>query len=325
MRARLIAALALGLFAWSTLVDAQQHANVPQLAILSDETPAVAAKTFELFARGLRDLGYIEGQNITFARRYADGRMEVLPSLAAELVGLQPEVIFAIGTPAARAAKASTQTIPIIFARISDPIGSGLVSGLARPGGNLTGLTVQTRELAAKRLELLIAAVPDAKRVAALWDPNFPPGGPLLKEIERAAQSLKVELFTVGATGPGDFEQAIRAMVEQHTDAVLVLPGVFTENARQLADLMAKTRLAAMFYRREQVEAGGLMSYGTSYPDMYRRAATYVDKVLKGTKPADLPVEQPTKFELVINLKTAKAIGLTIPATLLARVDEVIE
>ena len=325
MRARLIAALALGLFAWSTLVDAQQHANVPQLAILSDETPAVAAKTFESFARGLRDLGYIEGQNITFARRYADGRMEVLPSLAAELVGLQPEVIFAIGTPAARAAKASTQTIPIIFARISDPIGSGLVSGLARPGGNLTGLTVQTRELAAKRLELLIAAVPDAKRVAALWDPNFPPGGPLLKEIERAAQSLKVELFTVGATGPGDFEQAIRAMVEQHTDAVLVLPGVFTENARQLADLMAKTRLAAMFYRREQVEAGGLMSYGTSYPDMYRRAATYVDKVLKGTKPADLPVEQPTKFELVINLKTAKAIGLTIPATLLARVDEVIE
>ena len=325
MRARLIVALALGLFAWSALVDAQQHANIPQLAILSDETPAVAAKTFELFAGGLRDLGYIEGQNITFARRYADGRMEVLPSLAAELVSLQPEVVLAIGTPAARAAKASTQTIPIIFARISDPIGSGLVSGLARPGGNLTGLTVQTRELAAKRLELLIAAVPDAKRVAALWDPNFPPGGPLLKEIERAAQSLNVELFTVGATGPDDFEQAIRAMVEQHADAVLVLPGVFTENARQLADLMAKAQLAAMFYRKEQVEAGGLMSYGTSYPDMYRRAATYVDKVLKGIKPADLPVEQPTKFELVINLNTAKAIGLTIPATLLARADEVIE
>jgi putative ABC transport system substrate-binding protein len=307
------------------LADAQQPAHVPQIAILSDETPVVAAKTFESFAQGLRDLGYIEGQNITFARRYAEGRMEVLPRLAAELVGLQPDVVFAIGTPAARAAKASTQTIPIIFARISDPVGSGLVSGLARPGGNLTGLTVQTRELAGKRLQLLIAAVPDAKRVAALWDPNFPPGGPLLKEVESAAPSLNVELFTVGATGPDDFEQALRATAEQHADAVLVLPGVFTENARRLADLMAKARLAAMFYRREQVEAGGLMSYGTSYPDIYRRAATYVDKILKGAKPADLPVEQPTKFELVINLKTANAIGLTIPATLLARADEVIE
>ena len=198
MRARLIAALALGLFVWSALADAQQPAHVPQVAILSDETPVTAAKTFESFAQGLRALGYIEGQNITFSRRYAEGRMEVLPGLAAELVGLQPDVVFAIGTPAARAAKASTQTIPIIFARISDPIGSGLVSGLARPGGNLTGLTVQTRELPGKRLQLLIAAVPDAKRVAALWDPNFPPGGPLLKEVESAAPSLNVELFNSG-------------------------------------------------------------------------------------------------------------------------------
>ena len=304
---------------------AQKPAKVSLVGILSDERPLVAAETFEPLAQGLRDLGYIEGQNIAFERRSAEGKNEVLPNLAAELVALKPDVILAIGTPAARAAKSATRMIPIIFARISDPIGSGLVPALARPGGNLTGLTVQTRELAAKRFELLIAAVPDAKRVGALWDPNFLPAGPLLKEIERAAQSLNLELITVAARGPDDFEPAIRAAIQERAGAMIVLPGIFSDQSRHLADLMVKAQLPAMFYRREQVELGGLMSYGTSYTDMYRRAAAYVDKILKGASPADLPVEQPTKFELVINLKTASEIGLTIPPILLARADAVIE
>jgi putative ABC transport system substrate-binding protein len=318
--------VALALFAWSSSPDAQQPAKIRRVGILSDESPLVGAKTFEPFAQGLRDLGWIEGQNIAFERRYAAENYKILPGLAAELVRIQPDVISVIGTPAARAAKTATQTIPIVFARISDPIGAGLVPSLARPGGNITGVSIQTRELAAKLLELLTTTVPDAKRVGALWDPNFPPASPQLQEVEGAARSLKLELITEPVRSSDDFAPAVRAMVEQGASAIVVVgAAIFFEHPQQLADLMVKARLPGIFFRREQVEAGGLMSYGTNFPDMYRRAAVYVDKILKGAEPADLPVEQPTKFELVINLKTAKALGLTIPPMLLARADEVIE
>jgi putative ABC transport system substrate-binding protein len=325
-RTRLVVAFVLGLFAWSPSADAQQPVKVPRVGILSDEAPLLGARTSEPFVRGLRDLGYIEGQNIAFERRSSEGKNEILPGLADELVHLQPDVILAIGAPAARAAKSATHTIPIVFARSGDPIGLGLVPSLARPGGNLTGLSILNFALDGKRLELLITAVPHTKRVGALWDPNFPPAGAELKEFEGAASSLNLELAPAGARGADDFEPALLTMVEQGVGALIVVPGlIFTEHIQRIADLTAKVRLPAMFPRREFVEAGGLMSYGTNFPDMYRRAAAYVDKILKGAKPADIPVEQPTRFELVINLKTANALGLTMPPLLLARADEVIE
>jgi putative tryptophan/tyrosine transport system substrate-binding protein len=305
---------------------AQQATRVPRVGILSDEDPSLGATTFEAFAKGLHDLGYVEGRNIAFERRYAEGKSEALSGLAAELVRLQPDVILAIGTPAARAAKTATETIPIVFARIADPIGLGLVPSLARPGGNLTGVSLLARDIAAKWLDLLMMTVPDAKRVGVLWYANFPPAGLQLREIEGAARSLNLEIVPASIRGLDDFEPAVLAMVTQRAAAIIVVPGpIFAAHTRRIADLMAKAGLPAMFGRREQVEAGGLMSYGTNYPEMYRRAATHVDKILKGAKPADIPVEQPTKFELVVNLKTAKALGLTVPQSILARADEVIE
>ena len=279
------------------------------------------------FALGLRDLGLVEGQNLVIDLRYAQTkRYEILPSLAAELVRLRPDVILAEGTPAARAAKEATQTIPIVFFRSADPVGFGLVPSLARPGGNITGLSLQSLDFMAKRLELLTIAVPEANRIGVLWVPSDPLATALLKGIEEAARSLHVELALHGVNGPVDFEPAFRAMVEQRAGALIWVPSIlFGEHYRELADLAIKAQLPAMVDVRQTVEAGGLMSYFPNTPDMARRAATYVDKILKGAKPADLPVEQPTKFELVINLKTAKALGLTIPPSILARADEVIE
>jgi len=318
-----IAALVLGLFAWPLSADPQQPTKVPKIAILSDEIRLLET-SFEPFAQGLRDLGYVEGHSIAFERRYADRKTEPLPGLAADLVRLQPDVILAIGTPAARAAKSATQTVPIVFARVGDPIGSGLVTSVSRPEGNLTGLSILTLELGAKRLELLITAVPDAKRIGVLWRPST--DGPELKEIEGAARSLKLETISAEVPGPDDLEPALQAVVGQRVNAVVMAPGsVVAEHARRITDLTANARLPSIFFRREYVEAGGLMSYGPNFPDMYRRAAAYVDKILKGAKPADLSVEQPTKFELVINLRTAQALGLTIPPLILARADEVIE
>jgi len=321
-----LAATVLGLLVWVACAVAQQPAKVPLIAILSDEGPSLAVTSFEPFAQGLRALGYVEGQNIAFERRSSEGKDEILPGLAAELVRLQPDVILAVGTPAARAAKSASQTLPIVFARTGDPIGSGLVPELARPRGNVTGLSLEHSDVDAKRLELLITAVPSIKRVGVLLDANFPPAGLELREVERAARSLNLELIPEELRGPDDLKSALRAMVEQHVSALLLLPSrVIGESSQQIIDLAIKARFAAMFYTRRLVEAGGLMSYGANYPDMYRRAAAFVDKILRGAKPADLPVEQPTKFELIINLKTAKAIGLTIPSVLLARADEVIE
>ena len=300
--------------------------KVPLIGILSDETPALAPRSFEPFSQGLRDLGWIDGQNVTFERRSSNGKDEVLSPLATELARLQPDIILSVGTPATRAAERATQTIPIVFTRIADPIGLGLIPSLARPGGNLTGVSLLATDLSSKWLEFLIMAVPDAKRVGVLWDPSFPASGPQLKEIEQAAPSLSVDVAPAGVSGPEEFERSLQAILEQHAGAVIVLPSpVFAENLQTIAELTVKARLPAMFGRREHVDAGGLISYGTNYADMYRRAAAYVDKILKGAKPADIPVEQPTKLELVINLKTAKALGLTIPYTLLGRADEVIE
>jgi len=318
---KLLVGAALGLFAMSIAADAQQ-----KIGVLSDEQPALAGLNFRPFEQGLRELGDVEGKNIIFERRYAEGKNEVLPNLAVELVRLQPDVIVSIGTPATRAAKSATQTIPIVFMRIGDPIGLGLVSTLARPGGNITGVTILTNDTQGKRLELLLTTVPDARQVGVLWDPSFPPAGAEFREIELAARTLGVELIPVGVQGPDAFESALRSMVKQGATAVIVVPGIiFSENMQHLADLTVRLRLPSMFYRREQVEAGGLMSYATDYSATFRRAAALVDKILKGAKPADIPVEQPTKLELVINKKTAETLGITIPPLVLARVDEVIE
>jgi putative ABC transport system substrate-binding protein len=326
MRRREFIALLASAAASPATVRAQQAAKVPRIGILSDERRS-RAESFEPFAQGLRELGWVEGQNVAFEHRYAEGKNEILPSLAAELIGLQPDVILAIGTGAARAAKSATQTIPIVFTRVGDPLGSGLVPELARPGGNLTGLSMQYWELDAKRLEFLVTAVPDAKRVGVLWDPSFPTAGAELREFEAAARSLNVELIPVEVRSLDDLESALRAMVKRGAHAMIYVPGpgFISENALQTADLLVKAQLPSMFPRKQFVEAGCLMSYGPDQPGMVRRAAVYVDKILKGAKPADIPVEQPTKFELVINLKTAKSLGLTIPPLLLGRADEVIE
>jgi putative ABC transport system substrate-binding protein len=321
---KLIVAIAVALFVCTLPANAQQPTRIPRVGILSDETPSLGT-SFELIADGLRRLGYVEGKNIAFEPRHAAGNYEVLPSLAGELVGLHPDVIIAIGTLAVRAAKTATQTIPIVFARISDPVGLGFVAALARPGGNLTGVSLQSPELAAKRLQLLSTAVPEAKRVGVLWDPRLP-AGPEFGELEAAARSLNLELVPAEVRGPDDFEPALRALTERHAGALILMAGpIFSEHVQRMVDLTAKARLPVMFYRREQVEAGGLISYYPDRAEQFRRAAAYVDKILKGAKPADLPVEQPTKFELVVNLKTAKALGLTIPYSLLGRADRVIE
>ena len=303
-----------------------QPKDVRRVGILSDESASLAAITFQPFAEKLRDLGYVEGRDIAFERRYGGGDSEELASFAAELVRFRPDVIFAIGTPAAQAAKSATQTIPIVFARTGDPVGSGLAASMSRPGANLTGLSILTIETGAKRLELLAMGVPKAKRVGVVWDPGFQPAMPEFKEIEETARALNLALVTAPVRSPDDFEPVLEAIVHQRAEAVILGSSViFLGHWQRMADLTVQARLPAIFYRREFVEAGGLMSFGTNYADMYRRAAAYVDKILKGAKPADLPVEQPARFELVINLKSAKTIGLTIPPLLLARADEVIE
>jgi putative ABC transport system substrate-binding protein len=322
-----IIAVALGLFAFSISAAAQQSpAKSARIGILSDYGASVAAKAAEPFLQGLRDLGYAEGKNIIVQQLNGDGKDENLPGLAEQMVRSKPDVLLTIGTPATRAAKAQTQTIPIVFVRIGDPIGLGLVDSLPRPGGNITGVTILTNDTEGKRLELLMAAAPDAKSVGALWDSSFPPAAAELKETEAAARALNLELAVADVRRPDDFESSLLTLAENHTGAVIVVPGsVFFQHTERLVNSMAKARLPAMYIRREQVEAGGLMSYATDYPATYRRAAALVDKILKGAKPADIPVEQPTKLELVINLKTARALGLTLPRALLLRADEVIE
>jgi len=307
--------------------EAQQAVKITRIGYLGFNLTA-SPHLPEAFRQGLRDLGYVEGRNVVIEYRDAEGKPERLPALAAELVALKVDVILAPGTPQALAAKQATRTLPIVFGAAADPVGSGLVSSLARPGGNVTGLSVVTPELVGKRLELLTQAVPGVSRVAVLWQPgNYGERTEkdMLKEAEVAARALGVRLQFVEARGPADFDRAFSDITRARAGALTVVPSamLFGER-RRLVDLAAKNRLPAVYQWREGVDAGGLMSYGPDFADLFRRAATYVDRILKGAKPGDLPVEQPTKFELVINLKTAKALGLTIPPLLLGRADEVI-
>jgi ABC-type uncharacterized transport system substrate-binding protein len=309
-------------------VEAQQAAKFPRIGYLVLNL-AGARHLTEAFLQGLRDLGCVEGRNVVIEYRSAEGKLDRLPALAAELVALQVDVIVAGGPAHALAAKQATRTIPIVFASAADPVTDGLVTSLAWPGGNITGLSNLGSKLVGKGLEQLTQAVPGFSRVAVLWQPGaFGEGTEkdMLKEVEVAAPALGVRIQFVEARGPADFDRAFSDMIRARAGALTVLPSTMLLSERKrLVDLTAKNRLPAVYASREFVDAGGLMSYGPNLADMFRRAATYVDKILKGAKPGDLPVEQPTKFELVINLKTAKALGLTIPQSLLVRADEIIQ
>jgi putative tryptophan/tyrosine transport system substrate-binding protein len=303
---------------------AQPTSPVRRIGLLSPQSVSSAAPLLAGLRQGLRDLGWIEGRNIVFEVRYADGRIDHLPGLAAELVRQNVEVIVAGSNAGALAAKQATGTIPIVMATTGNPIAGGLAETLARPGANVTGVTAIAQELGAKRLELLKEAVPGLSRVAVLTNPDSPYTALYLKDARPAANSLGLELQIVEARSPNEVDAAFAAMRGGHAQALTVLPISYTEHVR-IVELAAESRLPAVYWERTYVSAGGLMFYGAGLSDIYRHAATHVDRILRGAKPADLPIEQPTKFELVINLKTAKALGLTIPPTLLARADEVIE
>ncbi len=307
--------------------EARQTAKIARIGWLGDR-PA-AGPRLEAFFQGLRDLDYVEGRNLVIEYRYAEGKPERYPALAAELVALKVDVIVSANTLGTLAAKQATKTIPIVFIGAADPVQSGLVASLARPGGNATGLSALSPELVGKCLELLTQAVSGVSRVAVLWEPGAQgerTDKDMLKGADVAARALGMRLQFVEARGPAEFDRAFSDMTRARADALTVLgSAMFNNERRRLVDLAAKHRLPAVYSGRVSVDAGGLMSYGPNIADLWRRAATYVDKILKGAKPADLPVEQPTKFELIINLKTAKGLGITIPQSLLGRADEVIQ
>ncbi len=322
--ARLIVTLALGSLVAPVAADAQQPAKVPRIGFLCAMS-GPSPHTVE-FQRGLRELGYVEGQNIAIEYRFTDGRVDRFADVAAELVRLNLDVIVVASTPAIHPTKEATTHIPIVMAQSDDPVGSGFVASLARPGGNITGLTTVSAELSGKRLELLKETVPKVSRVAVLRNAANPVAALQWKETEVAARALGLQLQSLEVRNPKDFESAFSAMMRARADALIVLPDLMLfENRTRLADLALKSRLPVIYEEREFAEAGGLMAYGPSYNDLFRRAATYVDKILKGAKPADLPVEQPTRFGLVINLKTAKRLGLQVPRPILLRADRVIE
>jgi putative ABC transport system substrate-binding protein len=304
---------------------AQQAGKVYRIGFLWD-TPAVWPHALEAFRQGLRDLGWIEGQNIVVDYRWTEGRFDRLPSLVEELVRLKVDLIVAPTSIYTGAAKRATSTIPIVFASHADPIGSGHVASLAHPGTNATGLTVVMSETMAKSLELLKATVPRLRRVAVIWDPATPSHRPGLKAVEDVGRALGLRVQPLAVRSATEFDSAFSAIVQERAGAVLVLSTpLFMGGAKRLAELALTHKLPTMFGPREHVEAGGLLSYSPDRADLYRRAATYVDKILKGANPADLPVQQATKFELVINLKTAKALELTIPQSMLVRADHIIE
>ena len=306
--------------------EAQPAGKVYRIGVLEPTSMALNAANLDAFRQGLRELGYVEGQNLVIEYRSADGRSERFPDLAAEMVRLKVDVILTRGTPAVMAAKNATRTIPVVMAASGDPVLSGVVSSLARPGGNVTGLSAVVVEVSGKRLELIREVAPGVSRVAALFNMSNPNDALQWKEIETAAPSLRVQLQLLDVRKPSDFAGAFDAAVKGRAGALVVgLDALTWANHRPIVDLAAKHRLPAIYGGREFVNAGGLIAYGVSYPHLYHRAANFVDKILKGAKPADLPVEQPSKFELVINLKTAKTLGLTIPPSLLGRADEVIQ
>jgi putative ABC transport system substrate-binding protein len=319
-----IVTLILSLLAVPLEADAQPVGKVWRIGVLLASPPPV--NVFEAFWQRLRELGYVEGQNIAVEYRWGHGQVEALPALAAELVRLHVDLLVAGGSPASLAARDATQTIPIVFAGVADPVGVGLVASLARPGGNITGHSTQNAELGPKRLELLREVSPrTVSRVGVVFNPMDAANVLGIRELEGPTRAQGITLRLVDVRSPDDYEGAFARMASEGVDAVLVMSGPLTNtHVKQLVQLTARTRLPAIYGRRDYVEAGGLMSYAVDFRDQYRRLATYVDKILKGAKPADLPVEQPTKFDLVINLKTAQALGLTITPTFLFLADEVI-
>jgi putative ABC transport system substrate-binding protein len=305
--------------------NAQQPGKVARIGVLHPERPGDAGVEvlIESFRKGLRQLGYVEGKNILLEHRFAEGKLDRLPDLMAELVGLKPDVIFALNTPAARAAKNGTKTIPVVFTWVADPL--DLVASLARPGGNVTGLTTVTADLSGKRLEVLKEALPGVSRVGVLLHSDNPIPARLFRDMEKAGPQFGIRLYDLGVRGPDELQKAFEVADKERIGALFVIEeAVIASYRKRVLELAAKRRLPTASLYKEFAEAGGLITYGADLPDLFRRAATYIDKILKGTKPTDLPVEQPTKFEFIINLKTAKQIGLKIPPNVLARADKVI-
>ena len=307
------------------LAQAQQPARIPRIGFLLPTSVSVQSARIEASRQRLRELGYVEGKNIVIEYRYAEGKLERLPDLVAELVRLKVDVVVTNSAPAVLAAKKASATIPIVFTLASDPVGSGLVSSLARPGGNITGLSLMAPDLDGKRLELLKEAFPKVARVAFLWEPDSPRGILPLTDMEAAAKALGLKLLSLEVRSLDEFESAFARAKRERAQALIMTPNPLIHTQQgQLLDFAAKNRLPAMYPTSEAVVAGGLMSYGPNQADLFRRAADFVDKILKGTKPADIPVEQPIKFEFIVNLKTAKQIGVTIPPNVLVRADKVI-
>ena len=309
----------------AAIAEAQQPTKIPRIGYLSPTSPSVSPTRIKAFRQGLRELGYVEGKNIIIEYRYAERKFDRLPALAAELVRLKVDVIVTGGGVITRAAKEATVTIPIVMTNDSDPVASGFVASLARPGGNITGLSTFAPELSGKQLELLKETIPKLSRVAVFGTSNNPDNAQVLREVELAAGAFGVKLQYLEVREPKDIETVFRAASKGRADAALVLPSsIFNSHRTQVVELAVKSRLPAIYNHSQYVVDGGLMTYGASINDLDRRAATYVDKILRGRTPADLPVEQPMKFEFIVNLKAAKQIGLTVPPNVLVRADRVI-
>lgn len=321
-----VVGLALGFLLIFTQSHAQQPTRVPRVGFVHAGPGGPPAQFVEAFRQGLRALGYVEGQNVEVEFRWhPPERLDLLPGIAHELVRSNADVLVGSTTPEIIALKQATSTIPIVMITPSDPVGAGLIGSLARPGGNVTGLAWMSRDITGKRLELLKEAVPKASRVADLWDPRNPALQVDFQEMQRAARTLGIKIHSAEVRDPNELVSAFSSIKRAHVDALIVQAGYLTMSHRkQIADLAVQHGLPSMFFAREYVDAGGLMSYGGSLSDLYRRSAYYVDRILKGARPADLPVEQPTKFQLIINMKTAKALGITIPEAILQRADEVL-
>jgi putative tryptophan/tyrosine transport system substrate-binding protein len=323
MRRRAFIALLSGATAWPLAARGQQRGRIFKIGFIATGGVPLYMNAFH---GELQALGWIEGKNVIYEARYAENRLDRLPELVAELLRLNVDIIVAGGTPAPLAAKRATATVPIVMTGAADPLGSGLVASLARPGGNVTVLSLMSADLIGKRLELLKEVVPGLSSVAVLWNADHPFAALVFRDTERAAQGLRIEVQSLEVRSPDDIDSALITAIRQNASALIAIEDPLTTDYRhQIADFAAKNRLASIYGLRMFVDAGGLLSYGADLAELYRRAAGYVDKILKGAKPSALPVEQPTKFELVVNLKTAKALGLNVPAGLLARSDEVIE
>ena len=325
-RRTFLASLSLSVLAAPLAAEAQQPVKLPRIGVLFASTPAATSHLLDGLRQGLREQGYVEGQHIILESRYGQAGTERMSDVAAELVRLKVDVLVAATDPATAALKQQTQTIPIVMANSTDPVGTGFVASLARPGGNVTGLSALSPELSGKRLGLLREVIPGLARVAIIWNPDV--RGTLFdyKETEVAARSLRLQLQSVEVSRSEDLDRAFSAVTNQRAQALIVQtpnPVLFA-NRSQIASFAQRTRLPSMYGQKEFADAGGLITYGPNTADMWRRAATYVDKILKGVKPEDLPVQQPTKFELIINLKTAKTLGLTVPQSVLVRADEII-